>query len=368
MFRFVPFSHKTGLIKIGNPQQTSPVFLTGNYFLTVLRVKRALRGLNVYLLVADSHGINVWCAAKGGHFTDYAVLSALKMSGVDKLVEHRKVILPQLAAAGIQAAVVKKKSGWRVLWGPVYAEDIPLYIEQNFKKTTEMRRVKFPLSARLEMSVAWAFPVSMVAAFLALIFWRDRWIPLVVSVWGMSLLVFVTFPLFFPLLKTDNLGQRFRTGRFGSFLYRSILYFGALAGIGLYCLLFEEFDSGCLLSWGIVILVLVLILTLDLKGSTPVLKSETHEEKRYKVVLDREKCKGAAFCEDVCPQDCFFFGKADKKVSFSGSGRCVRCGACIVQCPFDALFFQDRNGCKIPPENIRKYKLDLRGKRRIKMI
>ncbi len=368
LFRFLPFPHRTGLIKIGSPREESPVFLTGNYYLTVLRVKNALQGLDVYLLVANSHGINVWCAAKGGHFTDYAVLSAIKTSGIERLVKHRKVILPQLAAAGIRADFVKKKSGWRVLWGPVYTKDISLYIEKNFKKSSEMRRVQFPFSARLEMAVAWAFPVSAVAAFLAILFWRDEWISLVMSVWGSALLVFLTFPLFLPLLQTEGTRSGFRTSCFSRLFYPLILYFCVFVGLLLYCVLSEHLDGSYLLPWGVVLLVLVLLLTLDIKGSTPLLKSETHEEKRYKVILEKEKCKGVGFCEDVCPQNCFIMEKTEKKISFPGLDRCVRCGACIVQCPFDALFFQDKAGSKIPPENIRKYKLNLAGKRTVKIF
>ena len=43
--------------------------------------------------------------------------------------------------------------------------------------------------------------------------------------------------------------------------------------------------------------------------------------------------------------------------------RCVQCGACIVQCPFDALCFEDPQGGKIPPETVRKFKLNMMGRR-----
>ena len=128
-----PFPCKKGLIKIGNPDKNSPVFLTCNYYLTVERVKRALRGIDCYLLVANSKGINVWCAAAGGHFTNHDVISVLKTSEIERLVDQKNVILPQLAASGIESKVIKKKTGWKVIWGPVYAEDIPDFIKNNFK-------------------------------------------------------------------------------------------------------------------------------------------------------------------------------------------------------------------------------------------
>ncbi|MCJ7656935.1 MAG: copper oxidase, partial [Candidatus Atribacteria bacterium] len=138
LLRMFPFPRKPGLIRIGNPDQNSPVFLTCNFHLTVERVKRALRGIDCYLLIANSKGINVWCAATGGHFTNHNVVSILKTSGIEKLVSHRKVTLPQLAASGIEAKTIKNKAGWEIIWGPVYAKDIPLFINNNFQKTLPM--------------------------------------------------------------------------------------------------------------------------------------------------------------------------------------------------------------------------------------
>jgi len=172
LLRFIPLPTKIGLIKIGNPNKDSPVFLTYNYLLTVERVKRALRGLDCYLLIANSNGINVWCSAAGGHFTNHDVISILKTSGIERLVNHRKVILPQLAAVGIETQVVKEKTGWDIIWGPVYAEDIPHFIKQNLKKTPQMRMVKFPLVQRIEVAIIWAFPLSVMAALFTLLFWR----------------------------------------------------------------------------------------------------------------------------------------------------------------------------------------------------
>ena len=121
----LPFPVKTGLIRVGQPDRQSPVLVTGNLGLTVRRVLRALRGLDAYLLVANSRGINVWCAASGGHFTSNGVISVVKTSGIDNLVEHRRLVLPQLSATGVERSVVEEKTGWRVVFGPVYAEDNP---------------------------------------------------------------------------------------------------------------------------------------------------------------------------------------------------------------------------------------------------
>ena len=66
--RMFPLPTKTGVQIIGHPNRESPIFVTGNYDLTVRRLRRALQGLNAYLIVANSHGVNIWCAASGGQF------------------------------------------------------------------------------------------------------------------------------------------------------------------------------------------------------------------------------------------------------------------------------------------------------------
>ena len=192
LLRVFPLPCKTGLVKVGNPDTNSPVFLTCNYHLTVERVKRALKGVNAYLLVANSKGINVWCAATGGLLTNHSVISALKTSGVEELVDHKKVILPQLAATGVEAKVIKQKAGWQVIWGPVYAKDIPAFMKNKLEKTPEMREVRFPWTQRLEVAVAWAFPISIAVALIILPFWREGILPLVLLVWGLSLLIFIS--------------------------------------------------------------------------------------------------------------------------------------------------------------------------------
>jgi ferredoxin len=42
---------------------------------------------------------------------------------------------------------------------------------------------------------------------------------------------------------------------------------------------------------------------------------------------------------------------------------CVQCGACIVQCPFDALHFRQPDGGLVEPDTIRRFKLNLIGNR-----
>jgi len=364
LLRMFPFPCKLGLIKIGNPDQNSPVFLTCNFRLTVERVKRALRGIDGYLLIANSRGINVWCAATGGHFSNHHVISILKTSGIEKLVAHRKVTLPQLAASGIEAKTIKNKTGWEIIWGPVYAKDIPRFITNNFQKTLPMREVEFPLPQRIEMAVAWAFPISVVSSLIMIPFWPKDILSLVSIIWLLSFLIFISFPIYQHLLSSKGKRIGFIFFDFGRGGFQFILWAVFIFILTFYQLSYGNFSWGFTFHWSFISLIIILILSIDLMGSTPLYKSSLHEDRLLRVILDREKCKGIGFCEQVCPRNCFKIDKSRQITTMpTGSVRCIQCGACIIQCPFDALYFESPKGDIISPDTIRKYKLNLVGKR-----
>jgi NAD-dependent dihydropyrimidine dehydrogenase PreA subunit len=365
LLRGFPLPQRTGLIELGKPGKDSPVFLTGNFRLTVERVKRALRGVDCYLLIANSRGINVWCAAAGGHFTNHDVISSLKISGVEVRVDHRNVILPQLAATGIEAGTIREKTGWKVTWGPVYAKDIPTFIKNRFDKTPEMRQVRFPWSQRIEMAVMWAFPFSLIVFLILIAFWQEVLLPLLGLIWGLPLLIFLSFPLYSKWLNPEKKGAAFSK-------YTIIFDFGRaplfLWGVTLVCLIIfslltSSFSREFIFHWGFISFVVVLIVSLDLMGSTPLYKSGLHEDRFLTIVLDAGKCRGAGLCEQVCPRNCYEVDENRHSATIPRADKCVQCGACIVQCPFDALYFRGPKGNIMPPETIRRFKLNRIGKR-----
>jgi NAD-dependent dihydropyrimidine dehydrogenase PreA subunit len=367
LLRVLPVPSKTGLAKIGNPGRNSPVFLTGNYHLTTARVKRALRVIDAYLLVAQSKGINVWCAATGGHFTNHSVISVLKTSGIEKLVDHRNVILPQLAATGVESKTIQKKTGWKIVWGPVYAKDIPAFIQNKLVKTAAMRMVAFPWTQRIEMAVAWAFPISLVSALIMILFWREAIVPLTLLVWGLSFVIFLCFPLYSRWLSHEGKRFGFVFFDFGQGGFQLILWGIFMLGLIIYSTAIGAVTWGFIFHWGLISFIAVLILSLDLMGSTPLYKSGLHEDRLLKVIIDEERCRGAGLCEQVCPRDCYEVDKKRHMASIPRTQQCVHCGACIVQCPFDALYFMGPQGERVPPEIIRRFKLNLLGKRFVKV-
>jgi acetyl-CoA decarbonylase/synthase complex subunit gamma len=143
------YSIAPGLYAVGSPDAESHVFVTANYKLSLDKLRVALDGMNAWILVLGTRGINVWCAAGKGTFGTDELVNRLAAVHLDKIVTHRKLIVPQLGATGVSAHEVKDKSGFRVTFGPVRAKDIPAFLEARMKATPEMRKVKFPLWDRV---------------------------------------------------------------------------------------------------------------------------------------------------------------------------------------------------------------------------
>lgn len=365
LLRFVPMPWRVGLVRIGDPGSHSPVFVTGNYRLTVARVLRALRGVDAYLVVANSRGVNVWCAATGGLFTTHDVVSALKTTGIENLVSHREVILPQLAATGIEAREVEARTGWTVVWGPVSAFKIKEFLAADKRKDTSMRVVRFPWPDRVEMAVAWAFPISVIGAALCGFFWPQVVPILVLASWTLPLVLFLAFPAYESWLNPPTDGRRLKSARFTRWV-PVVLAFAFVLALGqLWLELSGWSPEGFLWKWAIVSALLALLVTTDLSGSTPVYKSSFHGDGEFRVALRPDRCRGAALCWEVCPRDCFEMDWQQRKVTVPRAHLCVQCGACVVQCPHDALVLRAPDGRIIPPDVLRRYKLNLLGKRAV---
>jgi hypothetical protein len=164
------YSVEPGLYRIGNPDEESPVFISANYKLSLDHLRRSLKGIDSWILVIDTKGINVWCAAGKGSFGTETLLVQITASRLDEVVKHRKLILPQLSAPGIDGGAVKRESGFAVQFGPVEARNIPAYLSAGCKASKEMRIKRFSLSERFLVSLTHFAQGLLVALAVALLF------------------------------------------------------------------------------------------------------------------------------------------------------------------------------------------------------
>jgi hypothetical protein len=140
-----------GLYAVGNPGPESDVFVTANYKLSFDSLRKNLSGVNSWILVLDTKGVNVWCAAGKGTFGTKELVSRIRLVSLDKIVSHKRLILPQLGATGVSAYKVKEETGFNVHYGPVRAADINRYINSGYRADREMRKVTFGFRDRIKL-------------------------------------------------------------------------------------------------------------------------------------------------------------------------------------------------------------------------
>jgi hypothetical protein len=140
-----------GLYCVGVPERDSPVLVTANYKLTFDLLRTESASISAWIIVLDTRGINVWCAAGKNLFSTSEVVRRVKLTGLEEIVRHRELILPQLAATGVSAHQVKKDSDFKVVWGPIRAKDIKSFLDKGLKAEPCMRRVTFSFVERLTL-------------------------------------------------------------------------------------------------------------------------------------------------------------------------------------------------------------------------
>ncbi|MCL2009630.1 MAG: mercury methylation corrinoid protein HgcA, partial [Synergistaceae bacterium] len=152
-----------GLYAVGEPDGDSSVLVSANYKLTFDTLRKNLSGLNCWLLILDTKGINVWCAAGKGTFGTEELINRIDVTGLSEIMAHRKLILPQLGAPGVSAHEVEKFTGFSVIYGPVRAKDIKKFIASGYKATKEMRTVKFTIWDRLVLAPMEFVPIAKIS-------------------------------------------------------------------------------------------------------------------------------------------------------------------------------------------------------------
>lgn len=308
LLRFLPRRGRRGLVALGAPGPDAPVLLTCDCALTVRRLRRALRGRDAWLLVADTHGINVWCAAAGGHIGNAQVIQAIEGSGLAERVTHRRLVAPPLMAAGVEHREVERATGWKIVWGPVRLEDLPTWLDGG----SAPRVLGFPLRDRLDMALAWGFPLALVlgGGIGCLLGWAAC-LALVVALVAACLALFTAIP------RTPIVGP-------------------ALAGM--------------------------LSVAADAAGTTLVANgSFLHLPREGRLALDAARCVGCGECARVCPRG--VLAVAGPQARIAASEACIACAACAMQCPEGALSFALHAGGSLDAAALRASRTTLMGRR-----
>lgn len=336
LFRWLPHASPTGLFPLGNPDEDSPVIVTCNFSLTVKRVRRALREQDLWLLVANTGGINVWCAAAGATFNEHRVIDALRVSGLSEKVKHRELVLPSLSAPGIDRGKIEAETGFQARFGPVYAQDVPAYLEAGRQKSDRMRSFRFDWKHRLDMFLSMNFPVFLFLAVVLAIVCPG-------CLRGASLLFWLAVAVLYALV--DVIPGR--TGWAQASLCAGVLVAAWVAVDGI--VIGDPLRHG---GWLLATFALFFAAGFDLAGIATGRKSDAEQlllrlgvrvpgllsEKAFgKIMLDRDACIGCGACRDVCPVAVYGDLDKDEKTTFRDRDACFTCGACVKQCPVSAL-------------------------------
>lgn len=234
----------TGLYEFGQPSEDSPVLVTGNYKLTFDYLRKSLKK-DYWVLIIDTDGINVWCAAGKGRFGSAEVIRMLR--SVKLPVSHNEIILPQLSAPGIQSHLITKITGKKVIFGPIRISDMDDFVETGIRE--DMRKVTFTLKDRMLL-----VPLELIASLKYLI-----------AAFLVGLIPYFPAETFWIFLTASLLGNLVHTLLLPILPFRKFYLNGALLSL---CLL--PFLQARLLSIGVVMLGMLYssFLAMNFTGST----------------------------------------------------------------------------------------------------
>lgn len=201
----------TGLYAVGDVSDNSPVLVTCNYKLTFDTLRKSLTSGSYWILVLDTKGINVWCAAGKGTFSSKELIYQIQKYNLKSIVRHKKIILPQLGASSIEPHYIRKHTGFRVKYGPIRSDDIINYLQNNYEADEKMRTVSFNFIDRLkltplELILNMKYVFMFMLMFIILNVFKDNsqiikfsilnTIPFILA----NILGSVVFPLILPIL------------------------------------------------------------------------------------------------------------------------------------------------------------------------
>ncbi|MHC4251302.1 MAG: acetyl-CoA decarbonylase/synthase complex subunit gamma, partial [Planctomycetota bacterium] len=128
-----PVQVEAKLYTVGEPGEDAPVLVTTNFSLSYYSVEGEVEASRVpaHILSVDTEGTSVLTAWASDKFNATTITDALKKSGVEGKVSHKKLVIPGLVA--VLSGGIEDEAGWSVLIGPKDASGIPSYLKNQWK-------------------------------------------------------------------------------------------------------------------------------------------------------------------------------------------------------------------------------------------
>lgn len=326
-FRHFNFPCALGLRRIGNPDANSPVFLSGNYTLTVHRLMKVLAPFDCYLLVANSKGSNVWCAAGMNEYNEYDVIDAINVTGLKDVVAGRRIIAPPYAAPGIDTEEVTRQTGFKLAWGPTHLDDLPAYIRANYRRSEPMTLAQFGFVDRMEQALSTALVYCMTLFPVAFFYPHYALISM-----GLIFLLHLTWFAFWDILPEER--------RWAKTLTHLGVSLAGLAGVAWYTRMPAEEVA----LWAATLAAIVVLISLDGCGSSTIYKTTPKRwlkkgdyRSHFEPIIDPVKCTSCYDCIYVCPKGVLARLAKGPAVSVRPD-QCIECLACVKACHDDAFY------------------------------
>lgn len=341
IFRYFPIRYRTGLIKIGDPNPESPVFVSGNYYQTVYKLLNILKGHNCYVLICDSAGINVWCAAGAGDFNENKISDAISTYKLSEVVNHNNIILPQLGAVGIDLNNLKRGSGFIGKWGPASYYDLPAFIANNLKQTKEHQKLRISFRDNIELSLGIfiAYIMSYLPYYITYAyFFGTHYNTQAINITG---LVFINL---FLTAFLDYLPFKWPSYNVALMSIPIFAFLGIIYKTG-------QISTNLFILYMISNLIITVLVCVDMQGSTIHFKASFlswfkrfDTRSQFWPTLNREKCVTCRKCLHICPKD--MISLEDNYPKFDLDKECCECLACVKQCAYDAIINLNKGSYK----------------------
>jgi ubiquinone/menaquinone biosynthesis C-methylase UbiE len=164
----LPIAIRPGIYTLGEPSSEAPVLLTGNFLASAEAVRQGMAGSDAFVVVEDTDGWNVWCAADAGLFNGAKAAALLELHGLAEIVSQRRIVVPRLG--GRVRPGLAALSGWEAAIGPIEARDLPRFLASGISPEMHSLDRLYRLQERVRVG-------ALTLVQLPLFLFPLRWLP-----------------------------------------------------------------------------------------------------------------------------------------------------------------------------------------------